>query len=122
MLEAEVKQGHLSRNVAKLVERAPHRKKEFQTWTKTQARAFLNTVAAHRQHVAWQLTPRGLRRGEVLGLCWSDIDLDKNVLTIRKTRTEAGPVVVEGPPKTARGHRELPLDDALVAVLRAHKA
>lgn len=72
---------------------------------------------------AFRLSLYGLRRGEVLGLRWSDIDLDAKTLTVRLTRVPVvGIGVVEGPPKTERGRRTLPLDEALVAALRSLKA
>jgi integrase len=119
VLENEVKQGHLASNVAKLVERPDHRKHEMNTWSESQAAAFLEAVADDRLNAAWQLSLYGLRRGEVLGLCWSDVDLQNKTLTVRLARVEVtGAGVVEGEPKTERGRRTLPLDDGLVAALR----
>jgi integrase len=122
VLEDEVKQGTLSRNVAKLVERVHEDKAEMKTWTESQAAAFLEAVAADRLNAAWQLSLYGLRRGEVLGLCWSDIDLQTRTITVRWTRTEVGYKIVEGEPKTVRGKRTLPLDEGLAAALRSLKA
>ena len=39
-----------------------------------------------RLHAAWRLSLYGLRRGEVLGLRWSDIDLKAKTLTVRQAR------------------------------------
>jgi integrase len=83
----------------------------------------LETAADHRLSAAFQLSLYGLRRGEVLGLCWSDVDLQAKTITIRRARVEiTGVGVVEGEPKTERGRRTLPLDDGLVAALRSLKA
>ena len=60
----------------------------------------------------------GLRRGEISGLRWSDVDLDRRILRIRNSRVSAGGAVSEGAPKTKRSQRDLPLTDDLVAVLR----
>jgi hypothetical protein len=58
----------------------------------------------------------------VLGLRWTDIDFEAKTLTIRLSRGEVtGAGIVEGEPKTERGKRTLPLDDSLVAALRALK-
>jgi integrase len=57
----------------------------------------------------------GLRHGEVLGLRWSDIDLVKGTLTVRKIRVIVDGKVLEGEPKTERGKRTLPLGEDLVA-------
>jgi integrase len=61
----------------------------------------------------------GMRRGEVCGLQWSDIDLDRGTATIRRTRTTAYTGrVVEGPPKTRSGARTVPLMPPVVEALR----
>jgi integrase len=122
-LEDAVRQGTLSRNVAKLVERPDHRRHEMSTWTEAQAATFLEAVADDRLSAVWQLSLYGLRRGEVLGLCWSDVDLVAKTITIQRARVEVtGAGVVEVGPKTDRGKRTLPLDEALAAALRSLKA
>jgi integrase len=122
VLDDAVRQGTLSRTAAKLVERPSQTRREMQTWTAEQAAAFLEAVATDRLAQAWQLSLYGLRRGEVLGLCWSDIDLDAKTLTIRRARVEVtGSGVLEVGPKTERSGRTLPLDEAVVASLRSLK-
>lgn len=122
VLDDAVKQGSLSRNVARLVERPSQARKDMSTWTESQAAAFLEAVADDRLNAAWQLSLYSLRRGEVLGLCWSDIDLEAKTLIIRRARVEiTGVGVVEGEPKTERGRRTLPLDEDLVAALCSFK-
>jgi integrase len=80
-------------------------------------------VAQERLSATWQLSLYGLRRGEVLGLCWSDIDLQAKMITIQRARFEVtGSGVVEVGPKTERGERTLPMDDVLAAALRSLKA
>jgi integrase len=51
----------------------------------------------------------GLRRGEVLGLSWADVDFDQDVIHIRQQLIRAGHQLQLGPVKTAAGHRKLPL-------------
>ena len=112
-----VRQGILGRNVVKLAERPAQTRTEMQTWTAEHASAFLTAVTDDRLFAAWQLSLYGLRRGEVLGLRWSDVDLVKRSLTISNTRTSVAGQCVEGAPKTERGRRTLPLDADLVAAL-----
>lgn len=60
----------------------------------------------------------GMRRGEVLGLRWEDIDTAANLIHIRRNVTHAGgnkPVI--GTPKTEKGKRDIPLDPAVLEVL-----
>ena len=65
----------------------------------------------------WYLALSGLRRGELAGLKWSDVDLGAGTLTVVSGRVQAGAgKVVEGPLKTLASRRTLPLDDGLVAV------
>jgi hypothetical protein len=121
--EDAVRQGTLSRNVAKIVERPSQARHEMQTWTAEQAATFLEAVASDRLGATFMLSLYGLRRGEVLGLRWSDVDLDAKTITIRITRVlVVGSGVVEGEPKTERGRRTLPLDDGLAVALRSLRA
>ena len=47
---------------------------------------FLGKASRDRLHAAWRLSLYGLRRGEVLGLRWSDIDLKAKTLTVNQAR------------------------------------
>ena len=64
----------------------------------------------------------GLRRGEIAGLRWCDIDLDAKTLSVVNNRVDAGGTAVENDPKSESSRRRLPLPDRLVSVLRAAKA
>ncbi len=119
VLDSAVQDGLLARKVAKMVERPRQTKKETKTWNAREVRTFLEAVTNDRLNPAWRLSFYGLRRGEVLGLCWSDIDLDAKTLTIRRALLDVAGEVMEVPPKTERSGRALPLDDALVAALRS---
>lgn len=80
------------------------------------------TRAEPRLAVAFQLAGwRGLRRGEVCGLRWSDLDLDGGTLTIVRNVTEADRAIHVGEPKTERGARVVSIGPQLVAALRAHR-
>jgi integrase len=64
----------------------------------------------------------GMRRGDVAGLRWSDVDLAAGRATPRKPRVQVNYKVHVSEPKTARGKRSLALDSATVAALRQHRA
>jgi hypothetical protein len=66
VLDDAVRQGTLSRNVAKMVERVRQDKHEMSTWTAEQAATSLEAVSNDRLSAAFQLSLYGLRRGEVL--------------------------------------------------------
>ncbi len=62
-----------------------------------------------------------MRRGEVLGLRWSDVDLDRQQLAVIHTVTTVNYQPVISSPKTKRSRRVVYLDDLTVASLKAHR-
>lgn len=63
----------------------------------------------------------GMRRGEVLGLRWSDLDFDAGVLHVRRTLQRSKNSVVFGEPKSAASRRMLSLDEETLSELKSHK-
>lgn len=117
-LDEAVVEGIISVNPARYVKKPPQQPHEMKTWTATQMRAFLDHVAEDDLAGAWALTALGLRRGEVLGLRWSDIDFENRVLHVRQARVLAGREVVTNAPKTARGRRSIPMHAGLIDALK----
>jgi integrase len=98
----------------------PHRT-ELRTWTADELHSFLESVRSDRLHAAWQLAAlTGMRRGEVLGLRWADLDLEAGWLSVRQTLVVVDNQPRISEPKTARGRRRIALDAETVAALRAH--
>jgi integrase len=62
----------------------------------------------------------GLRRGELLALRWSDLDLEKATLSVNRALEETGAGVAFKAPKTARSRRTMPLAQITVQALRDH--
>jgi integrase len=121
-LRDAVQRGYLARNVAEHARLPRVQRREMETWDAAQLRRFLEHVADDRLAAMWTLyATTGLRRGEVLGLRWSDVDLESGQLTVRHVLTvvEGRAVVTE--PKTAKGRRTIALDPATVAGLRRHR-
>jgi len=117
------------RNPAVLVNRrrrgnaGPREQREYTTWTPDEiARA---VQASRGQLVYLPLMFAGwcgLRRGEVCGLRWDDIDFKAGTVSVCRSLEQAGSVLHVAPPKTASGARTVPMPDALVAALKAHHA
>lgn len=63
----------------------------------------------------------GMRRGELLGLQWGDIDLDGRTLRVERSVEETKAGLRLKPPKTKHGRRNITLPSETVATLRAHK-
>src|SRR5262249_36391506 len=96
---------------------------EMLTWSREELRRFLTAVADEPEYPLWRLAAQtGMRRGELLGLRWRDVDLDRARLCVRQQLVRAGAQVAVGPPKTSAGRRSIALDLGTVAALRAHKA
>jgi len=90
-------------------------------WTAEQTGAFLDH-ADDRLYALYHLIAfRGLRRGEAVGLCWAEVDLDQGLLTVSWQIVQLGYATEGGEPK-ADSTRTIALDRETVAVLRAHRA
>ena len=63
----------------------------------------------------------GLRRGELLGLKWTDVDFERGMLKIQRAISRQNGRVVEAPLKTKNAYRTLPLSADAIDVLRAQK-
>jgi integrase len=85
---------------------------ELQVWTPGQLRAFLLHVRQDRYYAAWLLAATtGMRRGELLGLRWIDVDLAAGRVAVRQPRVVVDHAVHTSEPKTARSRRSIALDD-----------
>jgi integrase len=122
VLRDQMRQGHVVRNIAELVDRIPADPKLPETFTPSELQAVLDHIDGDRYAIAWQLALTGLRRGEVAGLRWSDIDLAARTLQISSTRLRFGKHLVEDTPKSRASRRTLPIPDHLAAALRAARA
>jgi integrase len=123
VLRQLVAEGRLARNVAGLVDRVPGKARKFDTFTTDQVRTVLRGIAGDRNRHAWHLALAGLRRGEIAGLRWDDVNLGKQTVRIGKTRVDVGGRALDqDEPKTASAGRVLPLPDALLGELTAAKA
>lgn len=95
---------------------------EIQTWHQEELKRFLDHVVADRLYAAWLLlATTGLRRGELLGLKWQDVDLDAGRIVIRHALMSVGGKLSVSAPKTSKSRRGLSLDATTTAALRAHR-
>lgn len=90
--------------------------------TDEQCELFLSIIRGTRFYAAHLLAVRrGLRRGEVLGLRWTDIDFNRQLVTVNRSLVALNGKPVFHPPKTEKSRRTILLSDELVDALRAHK-
>ena len=121
-----LRRGLVTRNVA-LVARAPKQralqKIEGQAWTDEQLRAFLRTAAGHRFFpILWLTAMTGMRRNEVLGLKWPDIDFNKRRLGLNRGLVAVGYELHQTRGKTRAARRNIDLDDTTLTVLEGWRA
>lgn len=116
------RQGLVARNAAEHVDPVAVSHRSVDTYTEAEVQVLLRSIAGDRLAHAWELALCGLRRGEIAGLRWTDVDLDGKTLSITNNRVDAGGKAVENDPKSAMSRRTLWLPDRLQSVLRAARA
>jgi len=95
---------------------------EHETWSSDELREFLDATDSDRLYALYVLLgTTGMRRGEVLGLRWRDVDLDAAELHIVQTLTAVNYQLVFSTPKTKRSRRLISLDTDSVRIVRAHR-
>lgn len=116
--------GRLKRSPMDQMSPPRHRRSQPRWWSPDELRQFIAATKDSPYHVAWQLALCcGLRRGELAGLRWSDVDLRQGVLHIRNQRQPiSGAGVIDAPPKSQSGIRDIPLPSALIELLNRHLA
>lgn len=117
-----LKSGLVVRNVAALVDAPPKAEHEISPLTADQVATFLdaNAIASVRLRALYiTAIGTGLRQGELLGLRWSDVDLDTGMLSIRHTLQIRTRELSE--PKTDRARRTVRLASVVIEGLREHR-
>jgi integrase len=117
------RKGIVPRNVVTLAD-APSAKGRGQgaikAWDATQLRVFLDAVRSHRLHPAFHLAAHtGMRRDELLGLRWCDLDLDSGRLSVRQALISIAYDVQVFDMKTGTGRRTIDVDPRTVDVMKA---
>src|SRR3954462_9595141 len=109
-------------NPIKKVQLPKDQKKEMTVWEIDEIENFLKIAGKDRLYTAFHLAiTTGMRRGEILGLRWKDVDLDKGMLSVRQTLSKDGKQFLNGA-KTDSSIRSIKLSEETIAVLRKQKA
>lgn len=121
-LEDAVKDGLLFRNPTVGANVPAKARSKTPSWTAEQVSTFLESVRGHRLYPAFlMLATTGLRRSELLGLRWADVDLEAGTTAVRQVVSldRYRPFLAE--PKTAKSRRVVALDPRTVATLKSHR-
>jgi integrase len=120
-LKQAVNDGLVARNVTQAVKAPRQSRKEIPTLNREQAQVFLEAAKGDRLETLYLLAIHtGLRQGELLGLKWGDVDLDRGTLQVQRILSAAkdGPTFTT--PKTNKG-RSVRLTAQVVQALRDHR-
>jgi len=113
----------IERNPAEAVDPPRRHRREIRILDERETVRFLNALRGSRVYLpALLAVGTGMRRGEILALCWRDVDLDRGVLTVRQSLEQVGRCVSFGFPKTRAGRRQIALPPSLAGVLSRCRA
>ncbi|KOG48380.1 tyrosine-type recombinase/integrase [Streptomyces decoyicus] len=118
-LMAACREELITRNVATLVEPPSPESRDLSPWSLDETLAFLSASRRDPLYAAFVLAiALGFRRGEIVGLRWKDVDLDKREIRLRKQRQRVGGEAYDDAPKGRRRRQTLPLPAICLAPLR----
>ncbi|KZR59134.1 tyrosine-type recombinase/integrase [Pseudobacillus badius] len=120
-LDRAVQMELIAKNPALAVVPPKITKEEMVVWSKEDATRFLEFAKKDRLFILFHLAlTTGLRQGELLGLRWKDIDMDKGILRVVQVLTRDGELKNGG--KTSAATRTVTLMKETIPLLRKHKA
>ncbi|MEV0187191.1 site-specific integrase [Kitasatospora purpeofusca] len=120
-LSAACRDELIVRNVAMLVQPPRVTSRDIKPWTLAQTRTFLSAARADPLYAAFVLAiALGMRRGEIIGLRWSEVDLDHRVLVVREQVQRVRGELYADTTKSGK-RRPVPLPRICVAALRWHR-
>jgi len=122
-LQQAVKEGLLSRNVADATTPPTVKSKQMQALSEDDLMALFEASKDDRFFPAYFLAATtGMRRAELLGLCWDSVDLEHGMVTVRRQLLPLkGGATLEETTKTKQGRRSISLTDDAIKVLAAQR-
>ncbi|MGW7106207.1 tyrosine-type recombinase/integrase [Streptomyces xanthophaeus] len=121
-LAAAVREELVTRNVATLVEPPTVEARDLSPWSLQETLDFLAASRKDPLFAAFVLAiALGFRRGEIVGLRWENVDLDRREIRVRTQRQRVGGEAYEDDPKGKRRRQTLPLPGICVAPLRLQR-
>jgi integrase len=127
-LDTAVKWGLVARNVCNLVTPPRQERYEIQPLTLEQVQKLLVAVHGHKWEALYTLAlATGMRRGELLGLKWQDINMQTGTLQVRRILTrvpapteEKRHIYIEAEPKTQHSRRSVIIASFALEMLKQH--
>ncbi|MEK4433019.1 tyrosine-type recombinase/integrase [Paenibacillus sp. FSL M7-0802] len=105
-------------NPTNKIDRPKRVKRKLSIWTVEQIQSFLDSLKDSRHYIVFYLAVHtGMRQGEILGLPWSNVDFQNNVITVTQTLEHDGKRIKQGA-KTSSGVRPIAVSDEVIEVLQ----
>jgi integrase len=121
-LQDALEDGLVRRNIADRAHAKPKDRPEMKTWSADELATFLASTTKDPDLALYQTAAAtGMRRGELLGLRWRDVDLESTRLNVRQQVSRHGKGWGFGPPKSAKSVRTIDLDPETVGLLREER-
>jgi integrase len=122
-LQQAVKEGLLTRNIADATSPPTVKNKQMRPLTEDELLTFFEAAKEDRLYAAYVLAATtGLRRGELLGLCWDCVDLENGVITVQRQLLDLNDgLSLEETTKSKSGRRSITLTDDAIQELKAHR-
>lgn len=121
-LDRAVAREQVFRNVAAVVKPPRPEDVEMQVWNEDQLGQFLSHSIHSRYAIAYRvLSATGMRPGELLGLRWQDVDLERGKIMVTRSLSYTGKGYAIESPKTAAGKRSIDLPPSVTEALEQHK-
>jgi integrase len=120
-LSDATRKGLVARNVAELADPpsvSAQRRDDIKAWDADQLCTFLDSIEEHRLFPAYYLSANtGMRRGEILGLRWGDLDLERGLVSVQQALISVAYQVQISDVKTSNGRRTIEIEEDVVDVL-----
>lgn len=112
----------MQKDIASLIQAPRIQKKTMNVWTIGQVNEFLKFTKHSRYHPVYFLAAyTGMRKGEILGLTWDDVNFEEKTISINKTLYHIKDEFLLQEPKTSSSVRTIHIDDDIIRVLKKQK-
>lgn len=122
-LDLAVRWGLATRNVCQIAKPGKVTYKKPRVWTVEDGTAFLAVASQDGMHPFWSLAlESGMRRGELLGLRWSDVNWERSTIHVQQEVIALNGVPIIQEPKTPESRRTIRLSEQVMTELKRQKA
>lgn len=121
-IKQAVKWEYIHRNIIEATSPPALKQKEKQPWDTNQVKTFLEAAKAERLYPLFMLAiMTGMRRGEILGLKWDDINFTNGTISIKRSlvKTDSGPIIQDV--KTEKSKRAVSISEVVLQILKEHR-